>query len=512
MPHSQFNLIDDLYQQMEEKPQFIKDLYARKQRLAQLHEQPPTPLPDGVNAVLRPYQQHGFDWLVFLHENQMGGCLADDMGLGKTLQTIVFLQYLKFRQPESLPSLIVAPTSLIFNWENELAKFCPSLRVLNYTGAQRSGSLNDFANYDVILTTYGSMVRDIDELKQQPFHYVILDESQAIKNPNSQRYKAVRLLQAWNRLALSGTPIENNIFDLYAQFNFLNPHLLGNQKHFKEQFANPIDKDHSQEVADLLSKMIQPFILRRTKEQVASELPAKTESVIFCEMGEQQRKIYESYKAKYRDFLLNKIETDGLQQSRLHILDGLLKLRQICNSPALLPDAEGDFGAESVKLDILLEQIQEHTSSHKILVFSSLVNMLQLVRERLDAANIGYAYLDGQTRKREDVVREFQENEAMRMFLISTKAGGVGLNLTQADYVFIIDPWWNPAVENQAIDRSYRIGQDKHVMAYRMICRDSIEEKILALQDKKRALASSLINVDDEQKQFDLETVRDLFA
>ncbi|MDO5090125.1 MAG: DEAD/DEAH box helicase [Cardiobacteriaceae bacterium] len=511
LAHSQFAILDDLCDQLENTPAFLLDLRERKKRLQNLHLEADIPVPQSIQAELRPYQRHGLNWLNFLHENRLGGCLADDMGLGKTLQTIAFLAHLKETQPPGKASLIVAPTSLIFNWQQELEKFCPSLTVLTHTGQHRHDHTQHFDNHDLVLTTYGALLRDIDHLQHHPFHYIILDESQAIKNPQSQRYKAARLLKADNRLILTGTPIENNTFDLYAQFSFANPGLLGSAAQFKSRFADSIDKNADQNSAELLAKLIQPFILRRSKAQVAHELPPKVESILYCDMDKNQRKLYEHTKQQYRDQLLAKIDADGIASAQLHILEGLMKLRQICNSPALLRD-DADYGDQSAKLDLLLENIRDKTGKHKILVFSSFVKMLRLIETRLQAENIASEYLDGQTRNRREKVENFQENDDVRVFLISTKAGGTGLNLTSADYVFIVDPWWNPAVENQAIDRAYRIGQDKHVMAYRLICKDSIEEKILQLQERKRHIADSIISIDGEQKTFDLKTVKALFS
>lgn len=505
-----FGVIDTLYEELDDKPEFLVDLYERKQRLKDLHLQADVKKTRGLKAELRPYQQHGLNWLNFLHENRLGGCLADDMGLGKTLQTIAFLQHLKITQKPQQPSIIVAPTSLIFNWIAEVKKFCPTLKTLNFTGANRAESLDKFDNVDIVLTTYGSLLKDIDILKELAFHYAILDESQAIKNPQSKRYKAVRLLRAYNRLILTGTPIENNTFDLYAQFNFLNPGLLGNLSNFRSEFSEAIDKNKDISASELLSKLVNPFILRRTKEQVATELPPKIESVMYCEMGARQRQIYETVKDEYRNNLLGIIAENGIEKSQMHILDGLMKLRQICNSPAILGGA-ADYGDESAKLELLIDNIKEKTGKHKILVFSSFVKMLKLIQTHLDKEKIRYEYLDGRTRNRQKKVDNFQNSADVRVFLISTKAGGTGLNLTEADYVFIVDPWWNPAVENQAIDRSYRIGQEKHVMAYRMICNNSIEEKILALQEKKKRVADSIISVDEEKKSFDLAEVKRLF-
>lgn len=507
----QFGIIDELYEEMETKPTFLMELYEKKKRLQNIANIEEIAIPKGIKAKLREYQHHGLNWLAFLHKNQLGGCLADDMGLGKTLQTITFLQYLKLEDKKNPPSLIIAPTSLIFNWKNEIEKFCPTLKMLVFIGSNRLENKENFSKYDLVISTYGSLLNDVEFLKDFKFNYVILDESQAIKNPNSKRYKAVRLLNSFNKLVLTGTPIENNTFDLYAQLNFLNPGLLGNMSHFKTTFSDSIDKDKNIESSQLLSKIISPFVLRRTKEQVATELPEKTESIIFCEMETEQRKVYDLFKNKYRDYLLNKIDENGVEKSQMYILEGLTKLRQICNSTALINEEE-DYGNYSVKLENLIENIKEKTGNHKILVFSQFVKMLKIVKTRLEEELIQYEYLDGQTANRQEKVENFQSNSNVRVFLISLKAGGTGLNLTEADYVFIIDPWWNPAVENQAIDRCYRIGQTKKVMAYRMICKDSIEEKIVALQGKKKAVASSIISIDEEKKSFDVNEVKALFS
>jgi len=507
----QFGIIDELFEELETKPPFLLALLEKKKRLLNISNIETVVLPKGIKAKLRDYQHHGLNWLVFLDKNQLGGCLADDMGLGKTLQAITFLQYLKLRDKKMAPSLIIAPTSLIFNWKNEVEKFCPSLKLLAFVGSNRMEHKDSFSKYDVVISTYGSLLNDVEFMKDFKFNYLILDESQAIKNPNSKRYKAVRLLNSYNRLVLTGTPIENNTFDLYAQMNFINPGLLGNMSHFKTEFSDAIDKGKNHEASHLLSKMIAPFLLRRTKEQVAKELPEKTESIIFCEMEPSQRKVYDTFKNKYRDYLINKIDENGVENAQMYILEGLTKLRQICNSTALINDDE-DYGSHSVKLDLLIENIKEKTGNHKILVFSQFVKMLQLIKTRLDGEQINYEYLDGQTTNREEKVNNFQDNSDVRVFLISLKAGGTGLNLTEADYVFLVDPWWNPAVENQAIDRCYRIGQKRQVMAYRMICKDTIEEKIALLQGKKKAVASSIITIDEEKKSFDVDQVKAFFS
>jgi SNF2 family DNA or RNA helicase len=437
-----------------------------------------------------------------------GGCLADDMGLGKTLQVLTFLKDQSLQHPQQ-PSLVVMPTTLIFNWVKETERFYPELRFLVLHGSDRVKDPKEFSKYHLVFITYSVLIRDIEFLKDYTFNYAVLDESQAIKNPSSQRYKAARLLVSKNRLAMTGTPIENNTFDLYAQMSFVNPGLLGSVEFFKTEFSDPIDRKADAEKAKQLRTIIKPFMLRRTKEQVAKELPDKTETVIYCEMEEEQRKVYNAFRDNLRESLLHKIDMEGLGKSGMM---ALLKLRQICNSPALLNTKE-DYGTASVKLKELMRHILEKTGQHKIHVFSQFVKMLKLVEKELKTNNICYEYLDGAVKNREERVQRFRENEQCRVFLISLKAGGAGINLTEADYVFLIDPWWNPAVEAQAIDRTHRIGQTKKVFAYRMICKDTIEEKVLKLQDKKKSVAGELITTEQSfMKQLDKEDIMDLFS
>ncbi|RFC55862.1 SNF2-related protein [Brumimicrobium aurantiacum] len=507
----QFNIIDELYEEETNVPHFLTELHEKKKRINNLKSLKPIPHPKGLNATLRAYQEEGLNWLVFLHENQLGGCLADDMGLGKTLQTIAFFQYLKNQKSTTLPHLVIAPTSLIFNWAAEIEKFAPKLSVLSFIGPKRHDFASSFGDFDIILTTYGSLIKDIEIHVKNKYNYIILDESQAIKNPSSQRFKAVRLLKGFNLLALTGTPIENNTFDLYSQFSFLNPGIFGSVKHFKQTFSDEIDKNQDEYTSELLSRMIHPFLLRRTKTQVAKELPTKTEVVIYCEMGQRQRQVYNEFKDYFKQKINDQIEDEGINKSQMYILQGLTKLRQICNSTALA-DQEKDYGNESAKLDELVRHLTEKVGGHKILVFSQFVGMLHLVKARLEEEGILFEYLDGQSKNREEKVNNFQNNDKIRVFLISLKAGGTGLNLTEADYVYLIDPWWNPAVESQAIDRCYRIGQDKKVMAYRMICKDTIEEKIVQLQDKKKTVATDVIRVDKESKSFDSNDVERFFG
>ncbi len=506
-----FNIIDQLYENIDNE-QVLREIADKRQRLKTVGEIADVQVPKGIKAQLRDYQKEGLQWLSFLDGLKWGGILADDMGLGKTLQILAFLK-LKL-QKTSPAALVVVPTTLLFNWENEVAKFAPSLKVLFYHGNDRVKSTREFNNYHMIITTYGVLNRDIELLKDYQFSYAILDESQAIKNPGSNRYKAAVLLNARNRFAITGTPIENSTFDLYAQMNFANPGFFGDIKHFKEDYSNKIDKEGDEVVGQELAKLSKPFILRRTKELVAKELPDKTEEVIYCEMEPEQRKVYEAYRNEYRDKILDKIEDEGIEKSKLYILEGLLRLRQICDSPLLLKQQSVTTG-QSAKIKELLRLILEKTANHKLLIFSQFVSMLHLIRSELVKHHIPFEYLDGQSspRQRKESVEHFQESELIRVFLVSLKAGGTGLNLTSADYVILVDPWWNPAVEAQAIDRSHRIGQDKKVIAYRMICTNTIEDKIINLQRKKMKIASDIIQNDQNIiKSLKTEDIRELFS
>ncbi len=505
-----FSLIDELFDQIDDI-EVLQELSEKKRRLREFQTIEVTELPTEIRAELRDYQIEGFNWLNFLDSFQWGGILADDMGLGKTLQILSFLQ--KQANDHDQVNLVVVPTSLLFNWQNEIKKFVPSLTYLIHHGPERTGNYQDFHGYNLVITTYGLISNDISLFDKVKFNYIVLDESQAIKNPTSKRYKAACLLKSRNKIAMTGTPIENNTFDLYAQINFVNPGFLGSQQSFKEDFSRPIDGDGDVVRAGELQKLIKPFVLRRSKEQVAKELPPKIEDYIYCTMEPEQRKVYDAYRNKYRDYLMNKIEADGLQKSKLFVLEGLLKLRQICDSPELLNDEE-NYGTESVKITALLKHITEKTGQHKILVFSQFVKMLKLIQRELDKQGVKYEYLDGQCspKARNASVEHFQTDESCRVFLISLKAGGTGLNLTAADYVYIVDPWWNPAVENQAIDRTHRIGQDKHIIAYRMICKDTVEEKIINYQKKKLKVASDIIHPDESLiKSLTKDDIRELF-
>ncbi|MEP6514384.1 MAG: DEAD/DEAH box helicase, partial [Parafilimonas sp.] len=490
-----FSVIEELYDQRDEEELFVK-LEEKYDKLRYHHSIEEVEAPEHLKRVLRPYQTSGFQWLNYLSEVHWGGILADDMGLGKTIQALSFLHHMR-RENGKLKALVVCPTTLMYNWENEIKKFTPSLTYnIHHGGARTHETLID-EKIDIIITTYGTLRSDIKQFIAIQFDYVILDESQAIKNPASKVAKAATLLRSKNKLCLSGTPLQNNTFDIFAQMNFLNPGMLGSIEFFKQEFSVPIDKFGEKEQKDHLRKLLYPFILRRTKEQVAKDLPEKQEMILFCEMAKEQRDIYDAFRNDYREKILGVVEEQGIQKSQLTILQGLMKLRQICDSPAIMKGEE-KFPNASVKLEELSREITENISDHKALIFSQFLGMLALIKEKLHDHGVDYEYFDGSTSApdREKAIQRFQNDENCRVFLISLKAGGVGLNLTAADYVYIVDPWWNPAVEQQAIDRTHRIGQTKNIFAYRMICKDTVEDKILQLQEKKRLLAADLITDD----------------
>ncbi|MGZ3709341.1 MAG: DEAD/DEAH box helicase, partial [Bdellovibrionota bacterium] len=441
--------------------------------------------PENFRGTLRNYQEEGLTWLKFLEEFETGGILADDMGLGKTIQILAFL--LARAGKRKLPSLVVAPKSLTFNWLDEAQRFAPGLRVVRYSGAGRAEKMEELADADLIVTTYGTLRSDIEKLREQEFDVAIVDEAQAIKNPKSQAAAACKRLRARHRLALTGTPVENSINDLLSILEFTNPGLLNLTQR----------KDVGQDTQAVLAKTLRPFMLRRTKEKVLTELPDKSEQVLFCEMSADEKQFYTAIRDKYRQSLAEKIEKGGIGRAKIHVLEALLRLRQAaCHSGLIDPTRKGE---PSAKLQLLVNHIQEVTQEgHKALVFSQFTSLLSLVRTRLDEENITYEYLDGQTVDRKRPVERFQSDPKCPVFLISLKAGGTGLNLTAADYVFILDPWWNPAVEAQAIGRAHRMGQSQKVFAYRMIARGTVEEKILELQKTKRELAESLISEDQD--------------
>jgi superfamily II DNA or RNA helicase len=442
-------------------------------------------------GTLRDYQRDALGWFAFLKRFGFGGCLADDMGLGKTVMLLAWLDRLRSRRELNGPSLVVVPRSVIFNWIAEASRFAPDLRVLDFSGADRS--VNHVHGHHLVLTTYGTLRRDALLLKPVEFEYAILDEAQAIKNANTAGAKAVRLLRARHRVALSGTPVENHLGELWSLFDFLNPGMLGTSASFARHGLAAARRDP--EALDVLARGVRPFILRRTKAQVAPELPPRSELTIRCELRGTQRELYDELRDHYRAMLLQRIHRDGLQKSKMQVLEALLRLRQAACHPGLVdPRRAAD---PSAKFDALIPQLSEvRDEGHKVLVFSQFTRLLALLRARLDADGVVYEYLDGKTRDREARVRRFQEDPSCGLFLISLRAGGLGLNLTAAEYVFLLDPWWNPAVEAQAIDRAHRIGQTRHVFAYRLLAADTVEDKIVALQQSKRELADAIVRAD----------------
>jgi superfamily II DNA or RNA helicase len=452
--------------------------------------------PATFTGTLRDYQREALGWFAFLRQFGFGGCLADEMGLGKTIMVLAALESRRLERGTDKgprPSLVVVPRSLVFNWQQEAARFTPHLRVLDFTHVKRREAIPEIPHADLVLTTYGTLRRDIGQLKELPFDYVILDEAQAVKNARTSSAKAVRLLNAHHRLALSGTPIENHLGELWSLFEFLNPGVLGSASMFAKPAGGGRFAD--EESLELLRRALRPFILRRTKEQVATELPSRTEQTLFCDLESDQRTLYDELRNHYRALLLSKVSRVGLGRTKLQILEALLRLRQAACHPGLLDPARAD--AEAAKFEMLMPRLQELIEDgRKILVFSQFTTLLGLLRQRLDEAAITYEYLDGKTRDRQSRIERFQQG-ACPVFLISLKAGGVGLNLTAAEYVFLLDPWWNPATEAQAIDRTHRIGQTRPVFAYRLIARDTVEEKVLELQASKRDLANAIIRADE---------------
>jgi superfamily II DNA or RNA helicase len=460
----------------------------------------PSDAPDGFVGALRAYQRDGLGWLSFLQQFGFGGCLADDMGLGKTVQVLALLESRRARgerdggSDRRSPSLIVAPRSLIFNWKAEAARFTPKLRMLDHTGAGRLPPGEHFDDYDVVLTTYGTLRHDAIHLKDVRFDYVILDEAHAIKNAASESAKAAQLLRGDHRLALSGTPVQNHLGELWSLFEFLNPGMLGSAAAFGGN--GPGTRMADGETRAILGRALRPFILRRTKEQVARDLPPKTEQTLLCELDAAQRRLYDELRQHYRASLLGRIGRDGIGRSKIQILEALLRLRQAACHPGLLDPKRRD--EPCAKLDALLPQLAEvREEGHKALVFSQFTSLLDIVRARLDRAGARYEYLDGKTRDRAACVERFQRDPDCLLFLVSLRAGGLGLNLTAAEYVFLLDPWWNPAVEAQAIDRTHRIGQTRPVFAYRLIAKDTVEEKVLELQESKRDLADAIVAADE---------------
>ena len=463
------------------------------------------PIPAGFSGKLRPYQKSGYNWLRFLNEFHLGGCLADDMGLGKTVQTLTLLLSEK-EKGNSGTSLLVMPTSLTYNWEMEAAKFTPQLKILNYTGTLRNKEISHFEKYDIVITSYGITRLDVESLQKFFFNYIILDESQVIKNPTSNIAKAVLQLKSRHKLTLTGTPLENTTLDLWSQMTFINPGLLGGQTFFKNEYQIPIEKRGDESKSKKLNSVIKPFVLRRLKSQVATDLPEKVENIHYTNMTAEQEEKYEEAKSFFRHKILDQIDKDGMNNTRFMILEGLTKLRQLSNHPRMV---DTTYTGGSGKMEDLSHMLQNALlEGHKLLVFSQFVKHLEIVKEFLVEKKIPFAYLDGSSNDRKDQVEKFNREPDLKVFLISIKAGGLGLNLTEADYVFILDPWWNPAVEAQAVDRAHRIGQKKKVFTYKFITRNTVEEKILQLQQRKLKLSSDLITTEESiMKQLTREDI-----
>ncbi len=468
-----------------------------RQQLLRFEGVHPAEAPEGFVGTLRPYQKEGLGWLYFLRDFGFGGCLADDMGLGKTVQVLALLE--ERREEHGGTSLVVVPRSLVFNWEQEAKRFTPRLRLLVHGGPDRKRSTAHLRDYDLIITTYGTLRRDVAMLREMEFDYAILDEAQAIKNAGTEGAKAARLIRARHRLAMTGTPIENRLTELWSLLEFLNPGMLGKASVFGSlirRLDSPGNTEEREEARTLLARAVRPYILRRTKGQVAPELPERLEQTLVVDLSPKERALYNELRDHYRNSLLGRIDAQGMARSKMHVLEALLRLRQAACHPGLVDPSRRDDS--SSKIDMLLTRVAEATAEdHKVLVFSQFTSLLSIVRAQMDAAGTRYAYLDGDTKDRQQVVTEFQEDPECKVFLVSLKAGGVGLNLTAAEYVYLLDPWWNPAVEAQAIDRAHRIGQTRRVFAQRLIARDTVEEKVLALQESKRDLAEAIIRADN---------------
>jgi SNF2 family DNA or RNA helicase len=500
--------------------------YERLEKLLIPEQLPVLQSPAGLNCTMRQYQADGLNWLNFLQTAGLGGCLADDMGLGKTIQTLALLQHNKetfkpepdlksqsslFESPETrLTSLIIVPASLIYNWEKEIIRFVPDMKVCSYKGIQRKKGTSYFHEFDIILSSYHTIRQDIELISSFTFHYIILDESQVIKNPASMLYRTVIRLKSDYKLVLTGTPVENSLSDLWTQLNFVNPGLLGDLAFFRREFAKPIEKTGDDEKETKLRKIIKPFILRRTKEKVATDLPPVTEQTVYCDMTEEQFKVYDEEKSSVRNSILKSIASTGLEKSAIIVLQGLMKLRQLSNHPVLAND---EYTSGSGKFETVLQDMESVIAEgHKILVFSSFVKHLDLYATELRKKRIRFAMLTGASTNREKIVNSFQQDAENKIFLISLKAGGVGLNLTAADYVFILDPWWNPATEMQALNRAHRIGQHKSVFVYRYITSNSIEEKIIRLQEKKSKLADIFIASNNPLKEIDIKEILNIIG
>ena len=493
-----FNLIDQLFALSREASNneeiaSIKNIYDRLKDFSNIEEYP---LPSGFKGTLRNYQVAGYMWLHFLDKYNLNGCLADDMGLGKTIQTLAFLQRLK-EENRIGTNLIVAPVNTLRNWANEIQRFVPDMNFYVHHGQGRSLIVDNIKNFEVIITSYATLRNDIELFKDFEFNYIILDEAQLIKNHNALISRAVRILKSRHRLSLTGTPIENNTLELWTHMDFLNPGLLGGLTEFRKRFARAIEIDKDENAKELLKKKVFPFILRRKKVDVLKDLPPKNEIVLYCDMEEDQESLYNEWKRYYRDVIGKKIDADGVANSAIDVLSALTRLRQIVLFPGLLDKKYNNIS--SCKFETLKETVTELLEEgHRIIIFSQFVGALSNIKDYLEKEGLNYCYIDGSvtSTKRQKEIDRFQSKDGVDIFLISLRAGGLGINLTSADYVILYDPWWNPAVESQAIDRVHRIGQKESVFAYKMIVRDSVEEKILALQEKKKRLVEDIVTTE----------------
>jgi SNF2 family DNA or RNA helicase len=469
-----------------------------------------------LEQVLRPYQKDGVAWIHFLRSNQFGGILADEMGLGKTLQTLAYLKTVQESAPpeQRKPSLVVCPSSLVFNWIEEARKFTPSLDVLALHGPQRENAFARIEEHDLVVTSYALLRRDAEHYRHITFDTVILDEAQHIKNRQTQNAQAVKMARSLHRLVLTGTPLENSVLDLWSIFDFLMPGYLGAARDFKERYEIPIAREKNRQAQQRLARRVRPFLLRRLKKEVARELPEKIEQVTYCELSPAQRSIYQQLLETGRREILEASSEPAAAKGRIIALNALLRLRQTCCDLRLLPLSQPVSGESSGKLELFSELLEEILDGgHRALVFSQFVSMLTLLKEHLDKEEIPFCYLDGSTTNRGEVVRRFQSSPQIPLFLISLKAGGVGLNLTGADTVIHFDPWWNPAVESQATDRAHRIGQTRVVTSYKLIARNTVEEKILHLQQRKREVIARTLSGEEEFTQsLNWEEIQELFS
>jgi len=514
MSHTQAGFLEATLRQHADwkvqAPAAWRDRAARQSGEAKLN----CPPLGNLESVLRPYQKQGVAWLHFLRENSFGGILADEMGLGKTLQTLAFLRFVREQQPDAAPTLIVCPTSLVFNWVSEVKKFTPELKVLALHGPERHAAFAQIRQSHIVITSYALARRDAERYREFEFDTMVLDEAQHIKNRQTQNAQAVKAVKSTHRLVLTGTPLENSVLDLWSIFDFLMPGYLGTAKDFRERYELPIIKSKDDAAQQRLARRLRPFLLRRLKKDVAADLPAKIEQVSYAELTAEQRGVYQQVIEASRKEVLEAVGAQGLAKSRMVVLTALLRLRQVCCDLRLLNLADVDPATASGKLEMFGELLEEVIDGgHRVLVFSQFVKMLTLLKEKLAAESIEYCFLDGSTTDRGAVVEQFQKNSSIPVFLISLKAGGVGLNLTGADTVIHFDPWWNPAVEDQATDRAHRIGQSKVVTSYKLITRDTIEEKILLLQNRKREIIQSTISGEEEfAEALNWEDIQELLA